>query len=85
MTVRAAQIQIDVDVLRMMLDLPEHLRITEVVQSPDDSVRGTFTVMVVGQWCPEWQADAEPACLSLIFRKVEPYGAELHHIEGLDT
>lgn len=69
----------------MMLDLPEHLRIIVVGQSPEDTAADVCSIVVTGPFCPECPPGAPPAVLLPIYRSVYPGGAELLELRGLDT
>jgi hypothetical protein len=82
---RLAQIKIATDVLRMLLDLPAHLKIVEVIQSPDDSINRAFSLVVTGPYCPECKEGEPMSELTLRYRKLDVMESELETIVGLDT
>lgn len=82
---RRARIPVSLDLLRLMLDLPPHLKITGVAQLGADADAGLVSILVEGPYCPE-VADGElPAVVLAVFRRVDPAQARLEHLVGLDT
>jgi hypothetical protein len=82
---RRAQIKIATDVLRMLLDLPAHLKIVEIVQSPGDIANRAFSVVVSGPYCPEWKDGEQLRELTCRYRRIDVMESELEVIGGLDT
>ena len=85
MSARGGRIPLNLSLLRMLLDLPEWMRIVEIQQSATDKVLNICHVVVGGQYCPEWKENAELAELRLFYRTVDCGSAKLDRIDGLDT
>lgn len=82
---RKAQIKLPIQMLRELLDLPDHLEIVEILQTPLDQAVGQFTIRVAGPFCPTVAPDGALKMLYPVYRLLEAGRAELEEIQGLDT
>jgi hypothetical protein len=82
---RKAQIKLPVTMLRVLLDLPDHLEIVEILETPLDKGAQLFTIRVTGPFCPTVMQDGVLKSLYPIYRVLETGHAELEEIQGLDT
>lgn len=81
---RGGRIELNLSLLRMVLDLPEEMSICAVRQSEDDRLLNVCQLIVSHPYAPEWN-DNEPAEMRPIYRAVNCQRTELVRIEGLDT
>lgn len=85
MSARAGRIELNMSLVRMLLDLPEGMSVCAVVQSDEDKAMNVCQVIVASAFCPEWTDGALPPLLTLHYREVGCCVSELDRIDGLDT
>ena len=82
---RGGRIELNLALLRMVLDLPENVSIVAVQQSDEDRALNVAQLIVSSPYAPEWDEGSELAVLIPIYRAVNCQRTELVRIEGLDT
>ncbi|HEX6925657.1 MAG TPA: hypothetical protein VF167_09505 [Longimicrobiaceae bacterium] len=82
---RRAQIRVALNALRVLLDLPPHLRITGVYQTRDDASAERFTIAVSGPWCPVATFGQPLPVLTPVYVDGTTHAPRLVSIDGLDT
>jgi hypothetical protein len=82
---RGGRIELNLSLLRMVLDLPENCSIVEIRQSDNDRAMNVAQLIVSSPYAPEWNDGDELAVLRPIYRAVNCQRTELVRIEGLDT
>lgn len=85
MAARGGRIELNLALLRLLLDLPSEMRIIEVRQSDDDLAMNVCQLIVSHPYAPIWKEGDELAPLKLYYRAVNCQRSELIRIEGLDT
>jgi hypothetical protein len=82
---RGGRIELNLSLLRMVLDLPENCSIVAVQQSDGDRALNVAQLIVSSPYAPEWEEGADLVVLRPIYRAVNCQRTELVRIEGLDT
>lgn len=82
---RRGRIVVSKAMLRLLLDLPRHLIITSVYETPSDSNRDAFSIGVRGRFCPEVaEGDPDPS-ITPVYSDIGVGKAHLIGLNGLDT
>lgn len=82
---RGGRIELNLALLRLLLDIPEHVCIVAVQQSEDDKAMNVCQLIVSSQFAPIWNEGGELAELRLIYKSAGCCTSELEGIVGLDT
>lgn len=82
---RGGRIELNLSLLRMLLDLPAEMHIVEVRQTDEDCARNVAQLIVSHPRAPEWEDGGELPMLRPIYRAVNCQRSEVVRIEGLDT
>ena len=82
---RRGRVVISKPLLRMLLNIPDHLVIGSVYETPEDTHKDTFSISVTGRFCPE-VAEGTPAPeITLLYSSVKTGETILLAVDGLDT
>jgi hypothetical protein len=82
---RGGRIELNLALLRLILDLPEHTQIVAVEQSDGERANNVCQLIVSSPFAPVWSEGGELAELRLIYKSAGCCVSELERIEGLDT
>jgi hypothetical protein len=82
---RGGRIEINLALLRLLMDLPEQMHIVEIRQSDADRGRNVAQLIVSHPLAPAWIEGEDMAEMRPIYRSVNCQKSELVRIEGLDT